>query len=104
MNTTEYIAKRDPCVWIKTDQERKLLKSLRKRTKMHFNSIPCKEIPVLAKLIVYLKKNKEFPHTTYSTMCYMNHIGSVLSRYSDLVSKYSYNGKTYLPSERPFWK
>lgn len=103
---------RDKSVWTKTQNEKKLLRNARnstKKEKMHFHSIPIKNIPVLAKLIIYLKKNTKFPKTTYSTNCYMHEIGNILALYctdkcENLVVKYSYNGKTYSPNERPFWK
>lgn len=105
----------DPSVWTKTPQERKTLKKLRrgKYGDMRFHTIPSKSIPVIAKLIICLKKNKKFPKTTYSCECYMHKIGDILSEYTQenkksgyiesLVTKYVYNGQTYKPSERPFW-
>lgn len=110
-----HITSRDPSVWTKTPHEKKLLKSLRRMHKghIHFHNIPRKNIPVKAKLIIQLKKNDKFPHTTYSTECWQHNIGDVLLNYSQtnnktkveecLVSKYTYNGKTYSPDERPFW-
>ena len=110
-----HIIPRDKDVWTKTSYEKKSLKIERNKHKrtIHFHSIPQKSIPVKAKLIIYLKKNKKFPYTVYSTECMQHKIGDVLSNYYSknqktgynecLVSKYSYNGKTYLPSERPFW-
>ena len=106
---------KDLDVWIKTPNERRLLKGLRRRNygDMRFHSIPSKKIPVRARLTIYLKKNKIFPNTTYSVECQMHEIGDILSAYSQkdkktglqksLVSKYVYNGKTYKPEERPFW-
>jgi hypothetical protein len=98
---------RDPQIWTKTKQEKKLLKSLRSKGKMHFGTIYSKPIPVQDKLIIQLKKNKKFPYTTYSMTCSMNQIGDILRFFCDktgnLVSKYYFNGKTYKPSERPFW-
>lgn len=110
-----HLIPRDPSVWTKTPREKKLLKSLRKihKGRIYFHSIPRKSIPVRAKLIVQLKKNKKFPYTTYSTECWQHEIGDILFRYyqtnkntgfsESLVSKYIYNGKTYSPNERPFW-
>lgn len=106
---------RDPSVWTKTSQEKKVLKRYRKRNfgNMSMHSYPHKSIPVIAKLIVYLKKNNIFPYTTYSHECFMDRIGLILSQYThigkksgvaqNLVSKYAYNGKTYRPEETPFW-
>lgn len=107
---------KDNSAWEKTDQERKLLKSLRHshKGKIGISTAPRKYIPVEAKLIIYLKKNKYFPNTTYSTICNMAYISDVLRQYCkydnilkstvNYVAKYSYNGKTYSPKERPFWR
>ena len=107
---------RDPNIWTKSKQEKKILKTLRSsnKGKMHFGIAPRKEIPVRAKLIVQLKKNKQFPHTTYSIICGMHQIGDILNFFYQLdrknqvavnvVAKYTFNGKTYKPNERPFWK
>lgn len=110
-----FLKPKDSSVWTKTDSEKKRLKVLRKRFKgsMHFHSVPTRPIPVRAKLIIQLKKNKKFPNTTYSTICNMHQISEVLSTFcqedptthimENVVAKYSYNGKTYSPSELPFW-
>ncbi len=107
---------RDKSVWTKSKQEKKAARIQRNlhKGKMHFGAIPHKEIPVIAKLIVYLKKNNRFPHTTYSTTCWMSHIGNILNSFyqvdkrtnicTNVVAKYVYNGKTYTPNERPFWR
>lgn len=106
---------RDPSVWTKTPNERRLLKSLRRTCKntIHFYSKPDRVIPVKTKLIIQLKKNTKFPNTTYSTVCNMSDIDRILLMYSQynkstksnesLVQKYTFNGKTYKPGERPFW-
>lgn len=111
-----FLAPKDPSVWTKSDYEKKMLRSLRRMYKgeMHFHSIPIKSIPVQAKLIVQLKKNKQFPKTTYSFTCWMHQIGNILSSFhqtdkrtgtvTNVVAKYTYNGKTYSPNERPFWR
>lgn len=95
---------RDPDVWTKTPKEKKALKSLRKlyKKKMYFHIAPPKHIPVYGTLIVQLKKNNKFPNTTYSMKCWQHEIGGILEYYGT-VAKYSYNGKTYKPEERPFW-
>ena len=107
---------RDLSVWTKSKQEKKILQTLRctHKGKMHFSVPSRRSIPVQAKLIVQLKKNKQFPHTTYSTICSMHQIGDVLNFFHQLdcrsksivsvVDKYTFNGKTYTPNERPFWK
>lgn len=107
---------RDPSVWTKSKQEKKILKTLKctHKGKMHFGTPSYRSIPVIAKLIVQLKKNKVFPHTTYSTICSMHQIGDILNFFHQLdrqsktmvnvIDKYIFNGKTYMPNERPFWK
>lgn len=107
---------RDPSVWTKTSSERKFLKSLRHffKAEMRASSMPRKSIPVIAKLVIQLKPNSKFQKSTYSTACWMHDIGSILAKYTQinqttgfsesLVNKYSYNGKTYLPGETPFWE
>lgn len=97
---------KDPSVWTKTPEERKALRVLRRKHKgkMHFHTIPIKPIPVRAKLIIQLKNNKVFDKSTYSTECYMHQVGEILSKYSNFIIKYSYNGTTYKPYERPFWR
>lgn len=112
---------RDPSVWTKTKKEKEDLKNMKSRWKkedMHFHSIPVKQTNIKAKLIVYLGKEankvKKFDRTTYSSQCYLHNIENVLSKYKvwnnkmkrfdNLVVKYSYNGKTYEPHERPFWE
>lgn len=106
---------RDLTVWTKSKNEKDILRSLRCsfKHKMYCNSTPQKVIPVKAKLIVQLKKNKKFPHTTYSIDCWMHEINNHLLRFYQqnnktgynecLILKYVYNGKTYKPEERPFW-
>lgn len=111
-----HITPRDKSMWTKTPYERKILRLERHKYKgdFHFHSIPQKNIPVRAKLVIYLKKNKKFPNTTYSTECWQHEIGDILLNYYSknrkternecLVAKYVYNGKTYSPDERPFWQ
>jgi len=106
---------RDSSVWTKTLKEKKLLASMKSQHKgrMHFSIAPTRIIPVRAKLIIQLKKNRIFPHTTYSTICWQHQISDILSRYyivnkktkciEPIVSKYYYNGRTYKPNELPFW-
>lgn len=106
---------RDQSVWTKTPYEKRILKSLRRshKGKMRSHSVPIKPIPVRAKLIIQLKKNKKFPNSTYSCECNMHEIGNILSIYYQwnkkdkctecLITKYTYNGRTYKPWERPYW-
>lgn len=110
-----HIIPRDKTVWTKTAYEKRLLRIERckHKEKIHFHNSPCKSIPVKAKLIIYLKKNKKFFNTTYSTECWQHEIGNILLNYyvdnqktghnECLVLKYVYNGKTYDPDKRPFW-
>lgn len=108
------VAPRDPSVWTKTPNERRILKTLRYSSKedMHFHSSPTKLIPVRAKLIIQLKRNNKYPKTTYSTECWQHEIPSILAKYritvnnmdESAVAKYSYNGRTYAPTEVPFWR
>ena len=106
---------RDPSVWTKSEQEKRILRTLRCINKgdMHFNIPPHRSIPVQDKLIIQLRKNKQFPYTTYSIICGMHQIGDILNFFQqqdhqnktviNLVAKYTFNGKTYKPDERPFW-
>lgn len=110
-------APRDESVWRKTPNERRILRNVKhvgKNEDMHFHSTPHKHIPVRAKLIIQLKKNRKYPNTTYSTECWMSDIPDILSKYQVInpktkyaesaVARYSFNGKTYAPNERPFWR
>ena len=110
-------APRDESVWRKTPNERRLLRNVKRSGKIkniHFHSIPYKHIPVRAKLIIQLKKNRKYPNTTYSTECLMGDIPDILSQYQIInpktkyvesaVDRYSFNGKVYAPNELPFWK
>lgn len=97
---------RDDSVWTKDPYQKHILKIQRAlcKNKLTPGSPPIKPIPVKAKLIIYLKKNNKYPNTTYSTECWMHDINRILLRYDkNLILKYSYNGKTYKPEERPFW-
>lgn len=108
------LAERDKSAWTKTARDKKLLKKLRRgNSNCHFGTVPIKPIPVKGKLIIYLKKNNVFPKTTYSTECWQHEISNILMKYfytaksgvsHYLVMKYEFNGKSYLPNERPFWK
>lgn len=109
-----FAALKDPYVWTKTYKEKKLLAGVKHKTRMHFSIGPIRSIPVKAKLIIYLRKNKRFPKTTYSIVCWQHEIPFILSQYSirnkhtnafdSIVIKYVYNGRTYNPGELPFWK
>ena len=106
---------RDESVWTKTPRERQLLKKLRHTLKgldLHFHSVPSKRGTVRAKLIVQLKSNDVFSKSTYSQECLNTHISDVLEKFKvidpvtgwseSVVTKYSYNGRTYAPNELPY--
>lgn len=100
---------RDKDVWTKTPSEKRFLKSIKRFNEDgHFHNKPIKYAPLFSKLIIYLKKNKHFPKSTYSTKCWLNDIPYIIGKYNlkdnkPIVLKYSFNGKTYSPSEIPFW-
>lgn len=99
---------RDMSVWSKTKEEKKKLRRMRNNISLK-RSFPKKSsVPVLAKLIVYLRKNKTFDKTTYSQVCAMSRIPEILRFFvgksgNNLVSKYIYNGKEYQPDQLPYW-
>lgn len=96
----------------KTKKEKKALKKAKERTiktddgHIYISAKPYS--PVRAKLIVHLRKNKTFPYTTYSALRYQDQINDFLNKFcssktgKSLVIKYSFNGRTYKPTERPF--
>lgn len=99
--------------WSKTAKERKLLRRLKhsiKKKDMHFHAMPKPRKMVVAKLIVYLAPNKEFPKSVYSFQCSNTSVNEILSKFQiynraircseTVVKKYSFNGKTYGPKER----
>lgn len=97
---------RDPSIWTKSEREKEVLRKIRHKEKFGKCRKPVKVTPIYAKLIIYLKKNKRFPNTTYSIICGLHQIGDILYYFNSkgsIVSKYFYNGKTYKPEERPFW-
>lgn len=105
---------RDKSVWSKTPNERRIAKTIRHSHKgrdMHFHTKPAKSVRVLCNLIIYLKRNKIYPKTTYSIKCWQSDIQDILSRYivtskskgtENIVAKYSWNGRTYNFGELPF--
>lgn len=105
----------EPVVYpARTPKETQQLVTLRKvhKGRMHGGLSPKEVIPVKDKLIIQLKKNKRFPHTTYSIVCYQHDISQLINRYvvydkngnaHNVVAKYVFNGKTYAPNELPFW-
>lgn len=105
---------RDPNVWSKTPNDRRILKQVMasqgKITGWHCSSCGKKHPIVKAKLIVQLKKNKIFPKTTYSFMCYNTSVDEILGQFmiynpktdtmETIIAKYSYNGRPYKANER----
>lgn len=99
---------KDPKVWTKTAKEKQALKKVKysfSKYNNHFHSVPKKSIPVEGKLIIFLKKNKQFDKTTYSVKCFQHDIPEILAQYKvnnykkgisySIVDKYVWNGKTY---------
>lgn len=97
-----------------TAKEKKLLKKLKFKSKdSHFHNVPLRHISVYDKLIIYLKKNKEFDKTTYSLKCWQHEIPELINNFKiinsrnkqmeSIVLKYSWNGKEYKPDEIPFY-
>ena len=99
---------RDMSVWSKTKEEKKKLKRMRNNISPK-RSFPKKSsVPVIAKLIVYLRKNQTFDKTTYSQVCSMSRIPEILRFFvgkngNNLVTKYVYNKKEYQPDQLPYW-
>lgn len=96
----------------KTKHEREVLRNAKnsiRKEDMHFHTAPYKYSTVKAKLIIYLKPNKDFEKTTYSKECSLSQIAEILSNYrrkknnESLIAKYSYDGKTYQPNTYPYW-
>lgn len=109
-----YAEPRDSSVWTKTSYDKKSLQIAKSKNKekMRSSVVPRKTTPIYSKLIICLKPNNRFEHTTYSIVCGLHQIGDYLQYFSDndkqkntysVVDKYYYNGKTYSPTERPFW-
>ena len=104
---------RDERVWSKTPNERRLLKEVRHSVKrdMHLPSFPTKYTPSRGKLVVSLKRNKNFSKSTYSTECWPFEIDDILIKYhrrnnktgltESIISTWSFNGRTYGINERP---
>lgn len=107
-------APRDTSVWSKTPNERRLLRNVKhyREKDGHFHSAPPKRSTVRAKLIIQLKANKIFPKSTYSFLCLDTNVEETLGKFRvanqktgkmiSLVTKYSYNGISYGPEERPY--
>ena len=109
-----HLSPKDESVWTKSAYERRIVKTCKNSSKedCHFHSIPNKSIPVFAKITVQLHKNSKFPNSTYSKEIWQHEIPEYLSKFyvtnknnvtSCLFDKYTYNGKTYSPEERPYW-
>lgn len=100
---------RDPSVWSKTRNEKKLLKNAKyshKKEDMHFGISPEEQSSFVAKLIIQLKPNKVFPKSTYSYVCPNTAVNTILNQFLirdsksghaiSTVLKYFYNGKTHI--------
>lgn len=103
---------RDPSIWTKSSIDKKNAKLVRQYTKHYFEgtrwAAPQRSIPIPGKLIVQLKRNKAFKHTTYSYKCMQHDIPRILGHYrvgknESLINWYKWNGKTYNHAELPFW-
>lgn len=119
---------RDPKVWTKTIEEKAKARVAKNSIKSQFSSgwgHSCRTIPVYGKLIVYIKPSSRFcmvdpktgkkiNKTVFSHNCGQSDISRILSKYKEIdnklnvsysiVTKYSWNGKTYNSKELPFWK
>lgn len=108
---------RDPSVWSKTPNERRILRNTiamcgGKIKGWHCPAFPQRESSVRAKMVVQLKKNKVFDKTTYSTTVGNMEIDNVLSQFivwnpriqknESLVKSYTFNGRPYNVTERPW--
>lgn len=121
------VSPRDPSVWTKTLEEKAKARVAKNSIKTQFSTglgQPSRSIPVYGKLIVYIKPSSKFcimdkktgkkiNKTVFSHKCGQSNIPTILSKYAEkdnklnmsysLVTKYSWNGKTYNPKEIPFW-
>lgn len=101
------LPKYENVVWDKTAKEKKEIKHRRSKFEdPHFRSYKRVSTPVVADLIIYLKKNDKFPNTTYSDKCELSKVRNILNFYKSNkaeILKYCYNGKTYMPEEDPFY-
>lgn len=113
---------RDISVWTKSPKEKTTLKKLRKIVKNNFatgwghNPAP---IPLDGKLVITIKKNNKYMiydeklnrkvfKTTFSFYCNQRRIPFILGKFNDKkdkqnIIKYSWNGRTYSPTELPSW-
>lgn len=97
---------RDPSVWTKSISEKFLLRREKSRNTTTFFSrwsSKKKSIPVRSKLIINLKRVSEGSKLTLSFNCGQSDIPRILSRYSNNINTYSWNGKTYTGTSLPFW-
>ena len=111
------VTPRDPSVWSKTPNERRILRNMimmcgGKIKGWHCPAFPQKESTVKAKIVVQLKKNKIFDQTTYSKVVGNREIDNVLSQFvvwnprtqknESMVKSYTFNGTQYNANERPW--
>lgn len=116
---------RDPSVWTKTDKEKTDLKKMRlrhKKNRMTGSISYERPIPFYDTLIVHIKADSSYAvkrnkdgspdrstiKTTHSIKCGQSDIPFILAKFvntkgDNIVTKYRWNGKTYSPSELPFW-
>lgn len=115
---------RDPSVWTKTYQDKKNAKIVRHKLKHAFDHTnwpaPFRPIPIPGKLIISIKKHKNFAEnkngktfykTTFSYKCIQSDIPSILDKYvlkngdskNVLIIKYKWNGKDYTYGQLPYW-
>lgn len=116
---------RDPSVWTKTAKEKSDAKKMRLRHKKDrlTGSIGYNvRVPFYDRLIVHIKADTNYAlrknvdgtpdtstiKTTHSIHCCQSDIPFILAKFvnskgHNIVTKYRWNGKTYSPSELPFW-
>lgn len=100
---------RDPAVWTKTPEEKRLLKIAKRRDNSKFlsqwSAHPKNGFSYQAKLIFHIKPNDVFTKTTYSFDCRIHEIQAILKKFKNCIfGTYSWNGKEYDRTELPVWK
>lgn len=116
---------RDPSVWTKTIKEKNDSKRMylkHKKDKLTGSNGYTSRIPLHDRLIVHIKADSNYAlkknadgtpdtstiKTTHSIHCCQSDIPFILAKFVDskgdnIVTKYRWNGKTYCPTELPFW-
>ena len=109
---------RDPSVWTKTPKEKAVLKKYKDQDTTTFvckGVAKFKPIPVYDKCILQLKKSDKYtvfdntlgrrvPQTVISIQCSQSDIPNLIAKYKDVLVKYHWNGRDYLPNQIPYWK